>query len=213
MLIGAISNCPLLFPSGVLDTFWPGGSSFGVMSFYLFIFSMGFSRQEYWSGLTFPFLVNHVLSELFTVTCLSWVALHSMTHSFIELRKPFCHNKTVIHKRDEVKKVKSEVSQSCLSLWDPMDYSLRGSSVHGIFQTRILEWVAISFSRGSSWPQGLNPDLLHHRQMLHHLSHQGSPKGMNSVPKLNCTTVNFSFLWSFYNVGSIFICFLSPMYS
>ena len=107
---------------------------------------MGFSRQEYWSGLTFPFLVNHVLSELFTVTCLSWVALHSMTHSFIELRKPFCHNKTVIHKRDEVKKVKSEVSQSCLSLWDPMDYSLRGSSVHGIFQARVLEWGAIAFS-------------------------------------------------------------------
>ena len=85
---------------------------------------MGFSRQEYWSGLTFPFLVNHVLSEILTVTCLSWVALHCMTHSFIELCKPFCHNKTVIRKRDESKKVKSEVSQSCLSLCDPMDYSL-----------------------------------------------------------------------------------------
>ena len=40
--------------------------------------------------------------------------------------------------------------QSCLTLFDPRDYSLPGSSVHGILQTRILEWVAISFSRGSS---------------------------------------------------------------
>ena len=44
----------------------------------------------------------------------------------------------------------SEVAHSCTTLWDPMDCSLPGSSVHGIFQARILEWVAISFSRGSS---------------------------------------------------------------
>ena len=44
---------------------------------------------------------------------------------------------------------RSVVSDSC----DPMDYSLPGSSVHRIFQARILEWVAISFSRGSSWPR------------------------------------------------------------
>ena len=47
----------------------------------------------------------------------------------------------------------SEVAQSCPTLWDPMDCSLPGFSVHGIFQARILEWVAISFSRGSSWPR------------------------------------------------------------
>ena len=41
------------------------------------------------------------------------------------------------------------ISQSCLTLCDPMIYSLPGSSVHGIFQARILEWVAISFSRES----------------------------------------------------------------
>ena len=45
----------------------------------------------------------------------------------------------------------SEVAQLCLTLWDSKDCSLPGSSVHGIFQARILEWVAISFSRGSSW--------------------------------------------------------------
>ena len=47
----------------------------------------------------------------------------------------------------------SEVAQSCLTLCDPMDCSLPESSVHGIFQTRILEWVAISFSRRSSRPR------------------------------------------------------------
>ena len=44
----------------------------------------------------------------------------------------------------------SEVAQLCPTLWDPLDCSLPGSSVHGIFQARILEWVAISFSRGTS---------------------------------------------------------------
>ena len=47
----------------------------------------------------------------------------------------------------------SEVTQSCLTLCDPMDCCLPGSSVHGIVQARILEWVAISFSRGSSQPR------------------------------------------------------------
>ena len=46
----------------------------------------------------------------------------------------------------------SEVAQSCLTLCNPMDCSLPGSSVHGIFQARVLERVAISFSRGSSSP-------------------------------------------------------------
>ena len=40
----------------------------------------------------------------------------------------------------------SEVTQSCPTLCDPMDYNLLGSSVHGIFQARVLEWVAIAFS-------------------------------------------------------------------
>ena len=47
----------------------------------------------------------------------------------------------------------SEVAQSCPTLCDPMDCSLSGSSVHGIFQARVLEWIAISFSRGSSRPR------------------------------------------------------------
>ena len=46
--------------------------------------------------------------------------------------------------------VRAESLQSCTTLCDPMDYNLPGSSVHGIFQARILEWIAISSSRGSS---------------------------------------------------------------
>ena len=69
----------------------------------------------------------------------------------------------------------SEVAQSCLTLCDPMDCSLSGPSIHGIFQARVLEWIAISFSRGSSRTQGSNPGLPHCRQTLYCLSHQGSP--------------------------------------
>ena len=44
-------------------------------------------------------------------------------------------------------KSESEVTQSCPTLSDPMDCSLPGSFVHGIFQARVLEWVAIAFSK------------------------------------------------------------------
>ena len=55
----------------------------------------------------------------------------------------------VIHfKRSEMK-----VAQSCPTLCDPVDCSLLGSSVPGIFQARILEWIAIPFSKGSSQPR------------------------------------------------------------
>ena len=57
---------------------------------------MGFSRQKYWSGLPFLSPVDRVLSELFTVTCLSWVALPGMAPSFTESHKPFHHGKAVI---------------------------------------------------------------------------------------------------------------------
>ena len=66
-------------------------SSFSVLSFCLFILFMGFSRQEYWSGLPFPSPVNHNLSELSIMTRPSWVALCDMAHSFIELDKAVVH--------------------------------------------------------------------------------------------------------------------------
>ena len=93
--------------------------------------SMGFSRQEYWSGwpcypsrnLPDPgiepaFLKSHALVGGFFTT--------STTREALSL-------------------------QLCPTLCSPMDCSPPGSSLHGISQARILEWVAVSFSRGSSW--------------------------------------------------------------
>ena len=57
-------------------------------------------------------------------------------------------------KMDEVAlSVRAKLLQSCLTLWDPMDCSLPGSSAHGVLQARILEWVAMPSSRGSSQPR------------------------------------------------------------
>ena len=63
-----------------------GSSSFSILSFCLFIQFMGFSRQEYWSGLPFPSPVDHILSDLSTMTHPSWVALRAWL-GFIELDK------------------------------------------------------------------------------------------------------------------------------
>ena len=66
-------------------------SCFSVLSFCLFILFRRFSRQEYWSSLPSPLLVDHILSEFSTMTHPSWVALHGMAHSFIELDKAVVH--------------------------------------------------------------------------------------------------------------------------
>ena len=63
-----------------------GSSSFSILSFCLFILLMGLSRQEYWSGLPFPSPVDHILSDLSTMTHPSWVVLWAWL-SFIELDK------------------------------------------------------------------------------------------------------------------------------
>ena len=63
------------------------------------------------------------------------------------------------------------LSQSCLTLYDPVDWNPPGSCVHGISQARILRWVAISYSKGSSRPRGSNLHLLpllHSRWFLYH---------------------------------------------
>ena len=67
------------------------------------------------------------------------------------------------------------VSRSVMSDSDHMDCSLPGSYVYGSLQERILELVAMSFSRGSSRAR-IEPGLLHCRQILYCLSHLGSPK-------------------------------------
>ena len=56
-------------------------------------------------------------------------------------------------------KSESEVTQSCPSLFDPMDCSLSGSSVHGIFQARVLQWIAVS-SPGDLPDPGIEPGSL-----------------------------------------------------
>ena len=62
-----------------------------ILSFCLFILFMGFSKQEYWSGLLFPSPVDRIFSELSTMTCPSWVASHGMARSFIDLDKAVVH--------------------------------------------------------------------------------------------------------------------------
>ena len=91
------------------------------------------------------------------------------------LTSPFVWSKSVLF---SVCKISSPLSKwkwshsSCVQLCDPMDCSLWDSSIHGIFQARVLEWVAISFSRGIFLTQGSNPGLPHCRQT--YLSHRGS---------------------------------------
>ena len=67
-------------------------------------------------------------------------------------------------------------------LCDPMDGSPPGSSVPGILQVRILEWVAIPFFRGIFPPQGSNPGLPNCRQILYCSRHQRSPSGSHKPP-------------------------------
>ena len=66
------------------------------------------------------------------------------------------------------------ITRSCPTLCNPMDCSPPGSSVYGVLQARILEWVH-SLLQGLFPTQGLNPGLPHCRWILSHLSHQGSP--------------------------------------
>ena len=60
------------------------------------------------------------------------------------------------------------VAQSCLTLFDPMDHSPPGSSIHLILQTRSLDWVAMPLSNGTFPTQGLNLQFLHWQQILYH---------------------------------------------
>ena len=72
------------------------------------------------------------------LTCLNWFA--SVCWLLLDISPLYLH-------------CCCSVAQSCPTFCDPMDCSPPGSSVYGIFQARILEWAAISFSRGSSWPR------------------------------------------------------------
>ena len=96
--------------------------------------------QEYWSGLPFPSPGDLPDPNIEPVS----PALAGGFFTIEPPGKPFIFLVTL----------KVSVAQSCPTVCDPMDCSLPGSSVHGIFQARILEWVAISFSGGSSQWRG-----------------------------------------------------------
>ena len=76
--------------------------------------------------------------------------------------------------------LKALVTQSCLTLCDPIDCSLPGSTIPGIFQAGILAWSVLPVPSPENLPdsgifltKGLNLGLRHYRQMLYHLSYQG----------------------------------------
>ena len=94
------------------------------------LLSMGFSRQEYWSGLLFP-------------------SPGDLPNPGIKPAPPTLEGEVLTTELPEV-----EVAQLCPTLCDPMNCSLPDSSVHGILRARILEWVAIPFSKGSFQPRG-----------------------------------------------------------
>ena len=89
----------------------------------------------------------------------------------------------------------SELTQLCLTLCDPMDCSLPGSSVHGILQARILDWVAISFSRESFHPRDRNPGLPHCRQILLPPEPLGKSIFINIIALSVCETWVLSLGW------------------
>ena len=113
--------------------------------------SMGFSRQEYWTGLPLaspnPSLLLLLLSHFSRVRlCVTpYMAAHQAPPSRGFSRQKHWSGLPFLLPCMKVKS-ESEVTQSCLTLRDPMDCSLPGSSVHGIFQARVLEWGAITFS-------------------------------------------------------------------
>ena len=94
------------------------------------------------------------------------------------------------------------VAQSCLTLFDLMDCSPPGSSVHGILQSRILEWIAISSSRGSSQPRdrtGISFSSCIGGRILYHQHHLGSPldllQQIIKPPLFNSFSIQYSNLY------------------
>ena len=100
--------------------------------------SMGFPRQEYWSGAPFPSPGDFPGSEIEPTS-------PALAGGFFVTEPP--------GKPEWFTCLLAKSLQSCLTLCDPMDCSPLGSSVHRILQARILEWVAMPSSRGSSWPR------------------------------------------------------------
>ena len=96
---------------------------------------------------------HFLLQGIFLIQGLNLGVLHCRQILY-RLSHLYCFNKYfIVNICFQFLKVKVKVAQSCLTLCDPMDHSLSGSSVHGILHARILECVAIPFSRGSFQPR------------------------------------------------------------
>ena len=99
------------------------------------------------------------------------------------------------------------VAESCPTLCEPKDCSPPGSSVHGILQARILEWVAIPFSRGFSWPRAPNQvSCIAGRFFTIWATREGQKSQISSFIKIHCRSggseVKAS-AWSAWDLGSI----------
>ena len=99
--------------------------------------------------------ICHEVMGLDAMILVLWMLTFKQTFSlssFTFIKRLFSSSSCSAIRKKEKKE--SEVAQSCPTLCDPMDCTLPGSSIHGIFQARILEWIAISFPRRSSQPRG-----------------------------------------------------------
>ena len=105
--------------------------------------------------------------------------------------------------------VKVESLSRVLLFATPMDHNLPGSSVHRIFQARVLEWVAISFSRGSSWPSD-QTRVSHIAGRHYRLSHQGSPTEALLPPKWCWFHHSKWHDWCWYSKWHDFFFIVSP---
>ena len=85
----------------------------------------------------------------------------------------------------------------CPTLCDPIDCSPPGSSIHGTLHERVLEWLAIPFHRRSSWLRDWTQVSLHCRQILHHLSHQGSLSNSISHSNKLWSPLILHYAWKF----------------
>ena len=97
------------------------------------------------------FLVHHQLQELAQIHA-HWVKNGIQLNKYSIMIKKSIHFEKIMY-WGMIICMHAKTLQLCLTLWDCMDCSLQGSSVQGISQARILEWVVISFSRGSSQPR------------------------------------------------------------
>ena len=98
------------------------------------------------------------------------------------------------------------IAQSCLTLGNPMDCGPPGSSVHEILQARILEWVTISFSRGSFWPRDQTQVSYIAGRLLTALDIREAYKEENKKWPVILQ------VWVFLISWNIFFCYLFPAF-